>query len=176
MKSYHFGEPSARDGKLWAILRGMRGSIVHKFALAAYCMIAALLVVRAAVAQGYLTPLESNKKVVYDFYRLVYEPRNADLVEQYMAADFTEHDPRRESGRDNFIKALKSLETDSYDVGDTLRNPPALVMAQGDLVTYIFRRLVPDPQDRSKTYEHFSFDTYRVKDRKIVEHWNDASK
>jgi predicted SnoaL-like aldol condensation-catalyzing enzyme len=113
------------------------------------------------LAQGYLSPLESNKKVVFDFYRLVFEPRNADLAEQFVAEDFKEHNPRFQSGRNNFIKMLKS---------------PALIIAEGDLVTYIFKRVVVDPQDKSKSYERFSFDTFRVKDRKIVEHWDGATK
>jgi len=128
-------------------------------------------------AQGYLSPLESNKKVVLDFYRLVFEPRNADLVPQFLAEDFIEHNPRFQSGRDSFIKTLKSLPpAASDDIGDTLRNPPAMIVAEGDLVTYIFKRNTPDPKDQSKTYETYWFDTFRIKDRKIVEHWDPATK
>jgi len=43
-------------------------------------------------------------------------------------------------------------------------------------VTFVFKELAPDPKDRSKTYERFTYDTYRIKDRKIVEHWSSASK
>jgi len=141
---------------------------------------AGLLAIAAApvlFAQGYLSPLESNKKVVFDFYRLVFEPRNADLVPQFVAENFIEHNPRFESGRDNFVKILQSIPGKaSDDIGETLRNPPALIIAEGDLVTYVFKRNVPDPKDKSKTYEAFSFDTFRIKDRKIVEHWDGATK
>ncbi|PWU03635.1 MAG: hypothetical protein C5B51_18575 [Terriglobia bacterium] len=118
-----------------------------------------------------------NKKVVFDFYRLVIEPRNTDLAEQFVAENFIEHSPRSQSGRANLMKMLKSLPpaTES-DVGPDLQEPPALIIAEGDLVTYIFKRTVVDPQDKSKSYERFSFDTYRVKDRKIVEHWDGASR
>jgi predicted SnoaL-like aldol condensation-catalyzing enzyme len=128
-------------------------------------------------AQGYLSGLDSNKKVVFDFYRLVFEPRNADLVPQYIAEDFIEHNPRFQSGRENFVKTLKSLPAPASDeIGDKLRNPPALIIAEGDLVTYIFKRNTPDPKDKTKTYEAFWFDTFRIKDRKIVEHWDAATK
>jgi predicted SnoaL-like aldol condensation-catalyzing enzyme len=136
----------------------------------------AFLACGSAFAQGYLSALDSNKKVVSDFYRLVYEPRNAELADQYMAANVIEHDPRSQNGLENFVKFLKTLPFDSYDVGSELRNPPAMVIAEADLVTYVFRELVPDPQDRSKTYDHYSYDTYRIKDRKIIEHWSSASK
>jgi predicted SnoaL-like aldol condensation-catalyzing enzyme len=129
------------------------------------------------LAQGYLSPLEVNKKVVFDFYRLVFEPRNTDLAEQFVAEDFIEHNPRFQSGRANLVKMLKSLPpAPESDVGPELQDPPALIIAEGDLVTYIFKKVVADPQDKSKSYERFSFDTFRVKDKKIVEHWDGATK
>ena len=144
----------------------------------AWIVLALLLMSVALVfAQGYLSPLEVNKKVVFDFYRLVFEPRNADLVEQFVAENFVEHNPRFQSGRDNFLKLLKSLpKPKSEDIGSDLQDPPALIVAEGDLVTYIFKRRAPDPQDSSKTYERFAFDTFRIKDKKIVEHWDGATK
>jgi predicted SnoaL-like aldol condensation-catalyzing enzyme len=140
-------------------------------------IVLALLSASAAFAQGYLSPLEVNKKVVFDFYRLVFEPRNADLVEQFVAENFVEHNPRLPSSRDNFVKFLKTLsKPKSEDIGPELQDPPTLITAEGDLVTYIFKRSTPDPQDKSKTYERFTFDTFRIKDRKIIEHWDGAAK
>jgi len=136
-----------------------------------------ILAAAPAWAQGYLSPLEVNKKVVFDFYRLVFEPRNTDLAEQFVAEDFIEHNPRFQSGRANLVKMLKSLPpAPESDIRPELQDPPALIIAEGDLVTYIFKRVVADPQDKSKSYERFSFDTFRVKDRKIVEHWDGATK
>jgi hypothetical protein len=34
--------------------------------------------------QGYLSAVESNKKMVLDLHRLIVEPRNPDLVEVYL--------------------------------------------------------------------------------------------
>jgi predicted SnoaL-like aldol condensation-catalyzing enzyme len=153
---------------------------MKKLALTRTCPTAvavfAFLACGTASAQGYLNALDSNKKVVSDFYRLVFEPRNAELAEQYMAPDFIEHDPRAQSGFDGFVKFLKALPADSYDVGSDLRHPPAFMLAERDLVTFVFKVLAPDPKDSSKTYERFVFDTFRIKDRKIVEHWSSASK
>jgi predicted SnoaL-like aldol condensation-catalyzing enzyme len=123
-------------------------------------------------AQGYLSPLESNKKVVFDFYRLVVEPRNADLVEVYFADTFVDHDPSEQKGTDGVVKMLKAMgPATSDDVGPGLRNPPAFIMAEGDLVTWLFKQNVPDPKDKSKTVERFTLEVYRIKDRKIAEHW-----
>jgi len=130
-----------------------------------------------AFGQGYLSALETNKKVVFDFYRLVFEPRNADLAEIYIAEDMIEHNPRMQNGRAELVKLIQSLPKPASDeVGPALKNPPALITAEGDLVTYIFKQVVADPKDKSKTYERFSFDTFRVKGGKIVEHWDGASR
>jgi predicted SnoaL-like aldol condensation-catalyzing enzyme len=127
-------------------------------------------------AQGYLSALESNKKVVFDFYRLVVEPRNADLIELYISPDFLDHDPSEQKGAENIAKMLKAMgPAGSEDVGSTLRNPPAYIMAEGDLVTWLFKHTVPDPKDKSKTTEQFTLEAYRIKDRKIVEHWKGSA-
>jgi predicted SnoaL-like aldol condensation-catalyzing enzyme len=49
-----------------------------------------------------------------------------------------------------------------------------IVMAECDLVTAIIRNTRPDPTaSPGTTYEQFSFDTFRVRGGKLVEHWDD---
>jgi predicted SnoaL-like aldol condensation-catalyzing enzyme len=118
-----------------------------------------------------------NKKIVTDFYRLVFEPRNPDLIEQYIAPDFVEHNPLIEGGRDGLVKFLKMLPPPaSDDVGPDMKNPPAHIIAEGDLVTFVFKQTTPDPKDKTKTYDRFTFDMFRLKNGKIVEHWDDEGK
>jgi predicted SnoaL-like aldol condensation-catalyzing enzyme len=116
------------------------------------------------LAQGYLSPVETNKKVVFDFYRLVVEPRNPDLIPIYVSDDFVDHDRSDEKGAQAVEKMLKALGAATSDeVGAALRRPPKLVMAQGDLVMWAF----DDPGDSKRLL----IEAYRIKDRKIVEHW-----
>jgi len=49
------------------------------------------------------------------------------------------------------------------------------VMADGDMVTVIHQRYMPDPQHHGKFYEVFGFDTFRMENAKIAEHWDDAT-
>ena len=50
------------------------------------------------------------------------------------------------------------------------------VLAEGDLVQLMMRRPRPEPADATKTYDSYWFDLFRVKDGKIVEHWDSALK
>lgn len=136
-----------------------------------------LLAGASAFGQGYLSGIVLNKKIVTDFYRLVFEPRNSDLIDQYIASDFVEHNPLIEGGREGLIKFMKTLSRPaSDDIGPEMKNPPAHIIAEGDLVTFIFKQQVPDPKDKTKTYERFTFDMFRIRNGKIVEHWDNATR
>jgi hypothetical protein len=80
----------------------------------------------------------------------------------------------RASGRDAWLKAQQAAQGHANLVingGIPLRDP-ILVMAEGDLVTALYKGVLPDPDDKSKTYEAFTFETVRVKDGKFTEHWD----
>jgi predicted SnoaL-like aldol condensation-catalyzing enzyme len=54
-------------------------------------------------------------------------------------------------------------------------NPLEIVMAECDLVTIIHRNNRQDPTAPAGTfYEVFTFDTFRVRNGKLVEHWDGA--
>ncbi len=54
------------------------------------------------------------------------------------------------------------------------RAPQAVIVtAECDLVTAIIRHTPPNPTAPGTIYERFSFDTFRVRGGKLVEHWDD---
>jgi len=119
---------------------------------------------------------EANKKVVYEFYRQVWETGNADLLGNFYAADFIEHNPAvPPGGLDGLKTFLRRRFPQARPAGAELQNPPALVLVDGDIVTWIFRRDQKDPRDGSP-YNSFWFDSYRVRNGKVVEHWDAATR
>jgi predicted SnoaL-like aldol condensation-catalyzing enzyme len=116
--------------------------------------------------------LEANKKVVLDFFRVVFQAENIDATKDYLAEGYIQHNPNVPTGREGFINFFKPILTHAKPVQATLDEPPVIVMAEGNLVTVIWKEMRPEPSDKSKKYESFSFDTFRVKDGKLVEHWD----
>jgi predicted SnoaL-like aldol condensation-catalyzing enzyme len=54
-------------------------------------------------------------------------------------------------------------------------NPTEIVMAECDLVTIIHKNYRQDPTAPPGTwYEAFTFDTFRVRNGKLIEHWDSA--
>ena len=119
--------------------------------------------------------LAANKRLVYDFWREVFEAAQMDKVEKYMAADYIQHNPMVPTGRQAFVDFFSRIRKPS-PVEAKIKAPLVAVMADGDLVMLAFAREYPDPKDPSAKYTTTWFDMFRIKDGKIVEHWDPAVK
>jgi predicted SnoaL-like aldol condensation-catalyzing enzyme len=135
--------------------------------------------------------LEANKKAAMDFFR-------TSGAERVALADpsYKQHNPQ-------FVKRAAQNYENDYDefksafLAQTGRgpggrgagpggqaapaaqpppgNPFEIVTAECDIVTIVHKRYVQDPNEAPGTfYEAFSFDTFRVKDGKLTEHWDNA--
>ncbi len=142
------------------------------------CAVLILGVIAAgpAAAQAKSNQTEVNKKLVLDFFRLVFEAENADAAKDFLAEDYIQHNPTVPTGREGFINTFKSMFHGPKPVQPTLRRQPVAVVAEGDLVTVIWKRPLPDPADPSKTYDAFAFDLFRIQNGKLMEHWDGATK
>ena len=117
--------------------------------------------------------LAENKKLVFDFWREVFQARNMELAPRYLAEDYIQHNPNVPTGRQPFMDFFGRFETQPVkpEIDDLVT-----LIAEGDLVILAFRRELPNPQSPGQTYTTTWFDMFRIEDGKIVEHWDYGTK
>ena len=132
---------------------------------------------RAASADTSRQREAANKKVVLDMWHEVINGRNIDAAPKYIAPGYIQHSPSAGQG----LQAVMDFFRNKEFKGQAPRAPGSypltkfeFVIAEGDLVQLMFRRKMADPHDATKTVEIWWYDTYRVKDGMIVEHWDCA--
>jgi predicted SnoaL-like aldol condensation-catalyzing enzyme len=149
---------------------------MHKKPLLAFVALAALFCVRPVHAQPAAGSPEANKKLVLDFFHDVFEAQNIEAADRYLAQGYVQHNPLVASGRkgfkDYFGAKWKTHKPEKAELGD----PPEAMIAEGDLVVVMWKVRRQEPMDKTKTYASFWFDMFRVKDGKLVEHWDNAKK
>lgn len=126
-----------------------------------------------------------NKQLLLDFFS--FEGSDLERMEQYMAEDYVQHNPRF-LAMDKFtgargnrawvearIEARERGGIPLVDLGGIRLSNPIIVMAEDDLVTAIYKGDLPDPDNPGETYEAFAFETFRVRDGKFTEHWDQVT-
>jgi predicted SnoaL-like aldol condensation-catalyzing enzyme len=116
--------------------------------------------------------LEANKKLVMDFCRIVVWGHDLSKAREFIGDVYIQHNPNLGDG----YEALMDYANERWKGRPPIERTPTAVMAEGDLVVVITTREYPDPGDPSKTYTTGWFDLFRVKDGKLVEHWDGAPK
>ncbi len=119
--------------------------------------------------------LAANKKLVFDFWRVVFEGLHMDKAALYLDKNYIQHNPNVPSGREGFI-AIFSKRGAPQSIEPVIKQPLISIMAERDLVTLIFSRQYADPHHPGQQYTTTWFDMFRVKNGKIVEHWDPAQK
>jgi len=119
--------------------------------------------------------LAANKRIVYDFWREVFEGRHMDLAEKYMAESYIQHNPNVATGRAAFVDFFSKL-SGPKPIEAQVKAPLVAIVAEGDLVVLSFVREGPDPKDPTKKYTTTWFDMFRLEGGKIAEHWDGAQK
>ena len=154
----------------------------YALTLAAACapVFAALPVVagkdQAAMLKSTDPKLAANKKVAYDFFRVVLRGFRLDQADKYMTNDYMQHNPNAETGMAGFKAYFNAIMPNPLPpIPETL---PGLVaiQAEGDYVTLSFVKEYDDPSAKGKKYTTTWFDMFRIVNGKIVEHWDSATK
>jgi predicted SnoaL-like aldol condensation-catalyzing enzyme len=129
---------------------------------------------QAALLKSKDPKLAQNKKIAYDFFRVILRARHLDEAGKYMRDDYIQHNPNADTGITGF-KAYFSRLGGPQPVQDSV---PGLVaiQAEGNYVTLSFVREYDDPVNKGQKYTTTWFDMFRFEDGKIAEHWDCATK
>ena len=119
--------------------------------------------------------LAQNKKLLYDFWREVFEGGHLELADKYMAETYIQHNPNVATGRKAFVDFFSKYRK-PQPIADTIKAPVVDIIAEGDMVIISFARELTDPKDSTKKYTTTWFDMFRIENGKIAEHWDAATK
>ncbi len=130
-----------------------------------------------AVAQREsLTPEEQrNKEIVLEFWRVVLQAGDVEKAGDYYTVDMIQHNPVVPTGLAGFKQFFSRLAREVQPVQDEVIGE-VVTMVDGNLVTIVRVTHIPEPENENETYEAFNFDTFRLENGMIVEHWDAARK
>lgn len=129
-------------------------------------VIAGLVLTALATACARPAPVDqeaANRKIITDFARIFYDEKDVRRAfETFVAPDYIQHNPGIADGREAAIAALAPMFSAPGATFEVKR-----VLVDGDLaVIHLFGR--GDPSTKGAAVA----DIYRLKDGKIVEHWD----
>ena len=119
--------------------------------------------------------LAANKRLVYDFWREVFEGGHLELADKYLAEGYIQHNPNVPTGRAGFVEFFARFAKPE-PIADAVKAPLVSIVAERDLVILSFAQEHADPRDATKKYTTTWFDMFRVADGRIVEHWDAATR
>jgi predicted SnoaL-like aldol condensation-catalyzing enzyme len=119
--------------------------------------------------------LAANKRLVYDFWREVFEGGHLELADKYLAESYIQHNPNVPTGRAGFVAFFAKFAKPA-PIADAVKAPLVSIVAERDLVILSFAQEHADPKDATRKYTTTWFDMFRVADGRIVEHWDAATR
>jgi predicted SnoaL-like aldol condensation-catalyzing enzyme len=116
--------------------------------------------------------LARNKRLVFDFWRIVYEGGHVDQAPKYMAEGYIQHNPNVVSGRKAFME-LFGKQRPPKPIAPRMKMPVISIMAERDLVMVSHVRKVRDTKNPDHIYAITWFDVFRIDDQGLIaEHWD----
>ena len=110
--------------------------------------------------------LAANKRLVYNFWREVFEAGHMDLAEKYMAESYIQHNPNIPTGRAAFVDFF-SKNVALQPIESRIQAPLVAIIAEGDMVA-THSHLILEPSQPGQALADF----FRMDNGKVVEHWD----
>jgi predicted SnoaL-like aldol condensation-catalyzing enzyme len=118
-----------------------------------------------------------NKKIVREFYEVVFRKHNLAAVDRFMHDDYIQHNPDTRQGKAGFIEFHKGFFAAVPDFCATINQ----IVAESDLV-FVYNTITGTHTgkgflDHLPTGNKIRFDVvdmFRLRDEKLCEHWDVA--
>lgn len=137
--------------------------MIRQVALASLAILAMAAPLSAHPAKPIVAMTERNRAIIKDFAEILYTQRNPRAaMMKYVATDYIQHNPRAGDGRDAAIALLVPL----FGAPGAKFEIKRIIVDRDLAVIHVHGR--PDPT----TAGVVAIDIYRLKDGKIVEHWD----
>lgn len=104
-----------------------------------------------------------NKQMVEYFWNEVFNKHNTAVIKTMTAPNYIQHNPGFENGRQAFASGIEGFLQEFPESKAEIKH----ISADGDLV-FIHNHITLNATDRGQA----AVDIFRVKDGKIVEHWD----
>jgi predicted SnoaL-like aldol condensation-catalyzing enzyme len=120
---------------------------------------------------------ENNKKVVREFYDVVFRKHDLTAVDRYMHDDYAQHNPDVRQGKKGFVDFHRGFFVAIPDHCATINQ----IVAEDDLVfvyntitgTHTGKGFLDHPPTGNKI-KYDVVDMFRLRDGKLSEHWDVA--
>lgn len=100
---------------------------------------------------------------------------HVELAEKVMAPTYIQHNPNVPTGRAAFVDFFSKIRKPE-PIKAEWKDKPALLIASGPYVFYMFKRMLDDPDNAANKYPAFWFDMVRIENGMVAEHWDSAVK
>ncbi len=117
--------------------------------------------------------LNRNKQAAYHIVKDLLEANHWELADRWIGKDYIQHNPQVKNGLQPVVDYFtKTMGLKPTPIPAKMKTELVSVVAEGDKVIVAYVVPVKDAKDPSKTYTTTSFDMWRFKDGKAVEHWD----
>ena len=115
--------------------------------------------------------LAKNKRLVYDMWRTLIDAHDTEAAKKYLDEGYIQHNPIADTGRAGVFAYFSSLGK-PLAIPDRIQRPLVAILAERDLVVLAFVDEQKNPNAEGQTYTTTWFDMFRIKNGKVMEHWD----
>ena len=105
----------------------------------------------------------SHKKVVKEFYDVVFNGHDMEAVPKYMREDYIQHNPGVPQGMQGFIEAFRV----KFQQDPTFNVEIQMLIEEENMVCVYLKKRDPEGNTQVRVV-----DIYRLQDGKLAEHWD----